>query len=51
MEEAWRVVTTPPLHFRAHVGRDTRLWADVGYWQAGPATILFSKIPKAAQTL
>jgi hypothetical protein len=27
----------------ARVGRDTRLWADVGYWQAGRATILFLK--------
>ncbi len=23
------------------LGRDTWLWADVGYWQAGPSLILF----------
>jgi hypothetical protein len=39
----WRAVTMPPLRFHAHVDWDTRLWADVGYWQAGPATILFLK--------
>jgi hypothetical protein len=33
------------------VGRDTRLWADVGYWQAGPIIDSFSKISKPAQTL
>jgi hypothetical protein len=33
------------------VGQDTRLWADVGYWQAGLATNSFSKIPKPAQNL
>jgi hypothetical protein len=43
VEEAWRAVTTPPLSSRARVGRDTRLWADMGYWQAGPSLILFPK--------
>jgi hypothetical protein len=33
------------------VGQDTRLWADVGDWHAGPVTDSFSKISKPAQTL
>jgi hypothetical protein len=31
------------LRSRAHVGRDTWLWSDVGYWQVGPPLILFPK--------
>jgi hypothetical protein len=50
VEEVWQVVTTPPLSSRARVGQDTRLWANVGYWQAGPVTDSFSKISKPTQT-
>jgi hypothetical protein len=42
------------LRSRARVGRDTRLWADVGYWQVGPPLILFPKFknqPKVCNSI